>query len=526
MIGEEIAAFDGRFLGIDLSWTSGNDFWLGPGEREPVEAAPRDAPDRVESMLRRTSVAHELRHFHDFLLSPVGSVVARARFLATVNTLQLLSLLPLHQASEVTLPVPIGRWLAMPEATRQEYLQRATSLFERTGSPLAPPVDLPFVSKLRISDHEQKGESLEELSGSRDEVLAQAIDGIVGQFSRVDYFFGGVETDSGAMYPSFPFEASGIVAQLQHIGHCFGPGAIAEARDLLASQPNYAEVLASLFLAGGPVGGNWAIPLPDASTLYVYALLGSCEPSSYYAQPLVRQSLVMQHLFRNGPEKETDIPTLFEKWDQVLDDADCLTEPTLTGLEASLAADVKLRTSFLPKLLKAHTSPELATHLTTTFGEFLDARRDLVEDFLEDPQGYLYPGAYLKSLPRRPRPPARITVGKGLARACQARIGHMGWSPAMSVTDREVICYPPQAFLPGKDAFALESLDVSTNSQAFAEMLFTDAPRASEIGLAVMRILFGKDARILRVVGSGSPVQLPRSLREGDQLYSRYASEP
>lgn len=517
MIGEELAAFDGRFLGIDLPWTVGKSLWVGPGERDLTEADQAAISGDGQELLRRTSVAHELRHFHDFLLAPLGSLVVRSRFLAAVNTLRIIPFLPLRDGSAATLPVPIGRWLAMAPDEREEYLGRATALFERAGRPLAPVFDLPFVPTPQMQG-ERRGATLTEHTGKRDEVVAEVIAAVARQLSRVDYALGGIKTEAGAMYPSFPFEASGVLAQLHHIGTCFGVKAMSAADKTLASKQGYAEVLAGVISVGRPTEEGWQADFPTASTLYVYALLGSCEPSGRYCEPLLRQGVILQHILRNGTPEPMDTRDLFEEWDELLDEAGLLPMPTFEGLEASLQRDAEIK-AFVPKLLDAVPNPELIEPLIVTFGEFVEARRKLVEGFLEDPQRYLHLGPYFKGLAGRPRPPVRVTVPDGLADACIAILARLGWSPLLRSGDHQVIGYPPAEFLPGEDAFQIDALDVSTEAQAFTDMLFTDTPRAGRLGVATMKSIFGEDARVLRIIGSGNP--LPESLAEAHELYSR-----
>jgi hypothetical protein len=64
---------------------------------------------------------HEVRHFHDFLLSPAGAGMMALQIEACWNGMQAISLM--RQLPQRAVPVPVARWLDWDQAARDRWVQ-------------------------------------------------------------------------------------------------------------------------------------------------------------------------------------------------------------------------------------------------------------------------------------------------------------------------------------------------------------------------------------------------------------------
>jgi hypothetical protein len=523
MRGDRFGAFDGRFLGIDLGLSdpqSSDDFpWLSPAQLTSAEAMPvlsRVNPEATLSgLLEATTVTHELRHFHDFLLSPLGAYALRARYMAALNTIPLLAWFK-HQAG--VLPVPLSTWMTMPPIERDTYWERASKLWAAAGRSLPEPIPLPYVPAISLDAQRQADQtdaySIRKYEG---DAIAEAIVLVAGQFARAEYVLGGIEIEGEQWNPAQLFEIGAVTAQSQHL-RLTTNSAVANGvfTQLAGSQTVYGAILRRLAVfLGGSLEMGVQISMPHASALATYALLGSCEPTNFYCQPVVRFSVIAKHLYGKSQESLPPFREVFEEWDSVLDAAGVLTRPTFEGIKESLDMDAAVL-----RMLDAtaEESPKTALPIMLTFMELVEARRQLCERFLDDPDAYLRPKSYLGFLPSLPRPVVRITSPAESGHALERTLEAAGWTSCVRANEWQVLANPPPTFLPGKESFRLDTFDSTSEAVMAAEAIFADNPAVTEVAnLFFDRLVEGR-IPLLRVARPRR--QTPGSIREGASRFS------
>ena len=115
-------AFNPRFHGISI---------FANEERLRQLSIYAEAPDpsawvekagalSLEKISAISAIDHEMRHFHDFLISPLGATTMGLRMEASVSGLQAINLL--GKCAGKWVPAPIGRWIRWDVAQRHNWI--------------------------------------------------------------------------------------------------------------------------------------------------------------------------------------------------------------------------------------------------------------------------------------------------------------------------------------------------------------------------------------------------------------------
>ena len=135
MLQPDYGGFNPRFLGVSM-------FYDSPRNYNAVYAyltgdEPADSPADLHSIVLRSVVDHEVRHYIDFLVSPYSTAVFRLRLMALINGAQALSL-----AKEIpgdVLPVPLTQWALDDEGRRAATCAEWGELLGEEATPIGVP---------------------------------------------------------------------------------------------------------------------------------------------------------------------------------------------------------------------------------------------------------------------------------------------------------------------------------------------------------------------------------------------------
>jgi hypothetical protein len=83
--------------------------------------ATNSVPASFDEISTLSVIDHETRHFHDFLISPLGTSMMGLRMQASINGIQAFKAIKRSLGRYV--PVPIGRWMQWNNATRQQWVE-------------------------------------------------------------------------------------------------------------------------------------------------------------------------------------------------------------------------------------------------------------------------------------------------------------------------------------------------------------------------------------------------------------------
>ncbi|GJH28955.1 hypothetical protein [Caballeronia novacaledonica] len=87
----------------------------------------RNAEPSLHDVSVLSAIDHEIRHFHDFLVSPFGTVTMTSRLQASVNGFHVLK--TLRECPGRFVPVPLVRWIEWDASARQRWLDSTGSVF-------------------------------------------------------------------------------------------------------------------------------------------------------------------------------------------------------------------------------------------------------------------------------------------------------------------------------------------------------------------------------------------------------------
>jgi hypothetical protein len=176
--------FNPRFYGVSVFLVNDErrDAWERYYQTDDVaQWANVNSIAAMEDVSTLSAVDHELRHFHDFLLSPLGVVAAGLRMQASINGFQAMKALELCSGKFV--PVPLTRWMQWDTSTRQSWTYSNGS-FLGIASP-EDMVKLPHISETSLRRF-QAGAHAMPSSHTPEERLSDYAQAAAGAYSNME----------------------------------------------------------------------------------------------------------------------------------------------------------------------------------------------------------------------------------------------------------------------------------------------------------------------------------------------------
>jgi len=400
----EVGGFDPVFLGATLrfsdtlSWARYREL-LANANPMPLENL--DAGQRFVALGVQSALSHEVRHFHDFLLSPYQARIFSYRLKAALNVKELL--LILLRTGGNCLPVPLTRWSRLSVSERTSYL--ASLPASPSGAAWTPPEIPPFVELTQDAATRLSQDRKSWVRGNGENLLSVA----VFQFGRGREL---ATNASGPLQPWHPFELSGILVQAQDVVNAYGAGA---ADEFLAGLGVEGSNTYSLLLEWARAFSR-AAGVPDmtvASAAAVWSLLGSYRRDKRDACPGTRLSKLRR--LELG-EKEvaalySDPLATLDSWSKKLG-----LSKIVDGFDEKKAIYNRLVALLesITTLPGRHGDEELEAILMGVRSLAL-ASEHMSQAFLADPLGYISPSRYLEEYKRYVNPIVRYLFNGSLA---------------------------------------------------------------------------------------------------------------
>lgn len=315
-VQDDFGGFSPRFPGVSVRLTSQAEFDVLDrfiGDQPDAD----DGMDAFTAMSIRSVIEHEVRHYHDFLLSPYGSVVYRSKLQAAVAGESILHLL--REAPGGWLPIPLGTWAKLPQDERTAYEAEWRDALAGAATPFRL-VDIPFVpddstgglkpGPLRAADGGTDLATLLRLAGRGHAKVRELTGGIIG-------LPGGSE-----LQPHNFFEVLGLATQMQAIWNAQGAAAAdIFLRFLMDSELSYARLWRrTLALAHrlGPVEGLGV--LDQGSMIACWCILGNYAADGVKAAPNLRFELLEDRALAGAPDVAfaADTGQSWDRWDTML----------------------------------------------------------------------------------------------------------------------------------------------------------------------------------------------------------------
>jgi hypothetical protein len=372
-------SFDPAFLGPTLRfsdpwvWKRFEDF-LVHDELEPLEGLTHR--QRFVALSIQSVLSHEVRHFHDFLLSPYYAHIFSYRLKSALNVHELLPLL--RRSGGNCLPVPLTRWGRFSSSERSRYL--ASLPARRDGSPWVPP-EIPGFVPLR----REEVASVVRQKGAGDSPTLETLLRVAAfQLERV----GELATNANGLLQAWhPFELSGLLVQIQDLWHTHGEAACKEfLRGLGEEGPNTYTLLL-----------DWAHPFSSghagfldtivASAAATWSLMGSYERDQWNACPSARLARLRERLTRAElVALYADPLSVFDAWSDKLGVTRCA-----EGLEEKK----RIYDRLIDLVGSQGPSWGDPSEILRAIEAVAQASEYMTAAFLEDPLAYIAPHRYL-----------------------------------------------------------------------------------------------------------------------------------
>jgi hypothetical protein len=376
----DYGGFDPKFLGINLrfhpqnlgAWDLFREINRHADDPEWMIAAGNAAlagneDAALDFFSLATVMPHELRHFHDFLLSPYGNCLFRKRVHAALNSTQLV--VRLMQEYD-TIPVPFPRWQAKSDAERLHLAQMLGGMMGRAvpSEALRVPADM-----LRV------WEQLQSLYGE----IRGLLENPRNQWDQPD-----------RLHPSHVFEASALATQLQSVYNTFGAEHATFFLNAVCRGDRhpfelYARLATLWHERGEPADSN------VMGAVLAWSILGDPTHDGWGASPVPRFARVFMKLYKEGPPPAARAVELFDAWD-----AEFGGLPFREALERNASLNA-LMIERLDGLIAANGDDPLAPSvagLVESMRMLERAHRAAATRFLADPDLYTKPWQYQSSI--------------------------------------------------------------------------------------------------------------------------------
>ena len=455
----DFGSYDPTFLGVTLrfssesAWRAFVEFTTSPS---PPSIADLPPAERFEALASTTVLSHELRHFHDFLLSSYGARLFSLRIQALVNLVEVLPYLVADGPN--CLPVPLPVWCRLDRAERQEQL----SLLD-PGPDACPwvPVSLPHISAVPL---EAPKAGFRERDG---ETLGTLLAAAMYQRQRIEELTRGSRIpQAGSLDALQVFELSSLLVQIQDVWRTYGaPEAREFMHGILAEERS---VYAHLLRMASRIWEQAGLPFDarQIGTAVAWSLFGSYERDGWEACPAMRFGRLSDLLKERG-SRSRDIAgaELFDTWSSALG-----LSTVREGLEDATRVLQSLRRS-----LERQVLGKAGSLASKAYGELLVRAVDgvarssehMARRFLDDPDAYVYPDAYLSRASELVSPVLRVAFsGSGLRLEeapdrLLARGIRVQWQEASSELSRSIFLPfdpSPYSFLQPDDVSELATL--------------------------------------------------------------------
>ncbi len=405
-IQQDYGGFDLKFMGATIMFRSARTWELFMSTT-PLHKSRmlQQAPDRAfEALSMATVLDHEVRHFHDFLLSPYSNHVFRFRLQALIHGIQIFNALQLQKANKDCncLPVPISRWCGKGSSERAVLLSSWKQFL--TGAQNLKPCELPSLPEDLNSWNIESGVySEDEASFTNLFILT------IRSYERIKQI---IHNPKSPFQPCHVYELSALLVQMQSVRNAYGEEALQVFLDLL-SQLNLPYIrlfntLSEIWLTKGS-----SIDIRAMSAVIMWSLMGNYKIDEWKACTTYRLTQIWGFLSENGPPPSNKpFLEIFDEWSQKLG-----LNKVLEGLQHMRAANER----FIEKLregihrLEAKISEIQNTFITISPHQkktilsaaqmFCDATEYMINKFCENPETYIFPDLYIENIKQYVNPP-------------------------------------------------------------------------------------------------------------------------
>jgi hypothetical protein len=313
-VQRDFGGFDPTFFGatIRLSWASDWELFWGLRRGDTLKLEPQLSDDeRFEKLGIASVVAHEVRHFHDFLITPCGAHIFRLRIFAALNTLQLLDYIV--GATANCLPFPISTWCMLNEKRRKAELEWWGK--RRDGADWIP-VPLPHIRRFS----KPVAGLMPSAAHGRTPAVDSLIKSALWNMRQIEAFAYSSSplNDRESIQSWQVFELSALLVQLREIAN-LGFEHAYQFHDYLSRFASNSYGAALTFVRRMWERAGERFDLTRTATCVYWSMLGDYERDGQEASPAHRFARLHRFIAKNGwPSPSSSVETVFSLWSKEL----------------------------------------------------------------------------------------------------------------------------------------------------------------------------------------------------------------
>lgn len=376
VLQDDYGGFSPRFPGVTVRLRDSKAFdTLDRFMRD--DRSPADCRD-FDTIAIRSVLDHEIRHYHDFLLSPYGSTLYRCKLQAAVACDVLLHLV--RGLPGTWLPVPLGRWARLDAEQRSMQTAEWQRGMDAAALDLVPipllPADGPAGRRfetLKIAYDEEGAVRLLDAAHLAIEKVRQLTRGSV----RL--------ADASELMPCNFFEVLGLAAQLQaiHAGQSADAAALflGFLRDSALPYARLWRRLMALAKRWPETAGRSLID--DIGVIAMWCILGSYDADGLAACPNVR-FLALEKAVASTPAG-ADVDDAWDRWD-----AAARVSPWRDNVRAMHSSNV----SRLAEYAQYAGSGPLYDAIASTYAFYIRDQAAIVSALLAGPENFAVMARY------------------------------------------------------------------------------------------------------------------------------------
>ena len=308
IIQADFGGFNPRFMGVSVKLDSPEalQIWY---DSLTGETSSGDKPSSLLEIAIKSVLAHEICHYHDFLISPYSSHLLRLRFQGLSNGLQALSCIRHLEGNCLT--VPLSRWRTMDESERVMQLDDWKELARPPDSSKWQPVKVPLQSRKELLS-DLPGMIIDVRRLSDQQRFELHMEAAIRGYLRIEQLVRGFGDFAAhpELRPCNVYEATALTVQITSIYQSQGfIPAVQFVRYLLDSHVGYALLWQQFFQMalllekqrhpGLQVSEALFAALPTIMSIGVWCLLGNYKLESTKACPTVRFEKLLRHIVKD-----------------------------------------------------------------------------------------------------------------------------------------------------------------------------------------------------------------------------------
>ncbi|CAB5117953.1 hypothetical protein D3OALGA1CA_2407 [Olavius algarvensis associated proteobacterium Delta 3] len=411
-IQADYGGFNPKYAGVVIRAANQRSFdWFEKSasiSEKQILSLPKDQMFEAISMV--TVLQHEIRHFHDFLLTPYSQRLWQLRMEILLNGMQIIyHYLRANEKGDFNcIPVPFSSWCYQNKKKRKLLLKQLKDFGPFDGDKKLIPCSLPL-----FPSHNKKNKYIPSNYHTSTFPIDDLILLTLNKYDQMEdlTFRPGEKLYNFDYQPYHVFELSGLICQLQAIMFDIGNTALTEFSNYIfkMSRAPYTLLLQLLFSIWGKVGEPMSLYM--ASAIVLWSLLGSYKHDQWKACPTLRfASLVLYLLEKGPPNSSMPYMKLFDEWSSAT---------KLSKVEVALKTAQKEAIDYPKRVNKALSNNPIGEFYKTqeNYLPFIEsvckAQRHMIGEFLKKPELYIENSRYLYKTPMYVNPPVRIDMIKG-----------------------------------------------------------------------------------------------------------------